>query len=65
MFFLGALASERIPSNAASYIADALILSEDFEFADEGVEEALFYVSDESALLTIVEVQRLRDRLSP
>ena len=62
--FLAALASGRIPLSSASYIADALVLIEDFDFADEGVEEAVFYVSDESAPFTIEEVQRLRDRLS-
>jgi hypothetical protein len=62
--FLGALEAARIPLNAASYIADALILSEDFDFADEGVKEAIFYVSDESGPLTIDAVRSLRDRLS-
>jgi hypothetical protein len=59
-----ALATGRLPLNAASYIADALIMSDDFEFANDAVSEAIFFLSDDSGPLTLDEVQVLRRRLA-
>jgi len=61
---LSALAEGRLPLEAASYIADALIMSDDFDFADEGVSDALFYLSDQSAPPSQHEVEALRSRLT-
>jgi hypothetical protein len=61
---LSGLADGILPAQAAAYIADALIMSDDFDFADEGVSEVLFFLSDESAPLSREEVRSLRSRLS-
>lgn len=61
---LTALAEARLPLGAASYIADALIMSGDFEWEDNAVAEALFFLSDESAPLTLAEVNEARSRLA-
>ncbi|MER8387384.1 hypothetical protein NKJ46_19030 [Mesorhizobium sp. M0166] len=61
---LSRLADGILPVQAAAYIADALIMSDDFNFADDGVSEALFFLSDESAPLSREDVQALRSRLS-
>jgi hypothetical protein len=61
---LAALAEAKLPLKAASYIADALIMSDDFEWEDEAVAEALFFLSDESAPLTLAEVEAARSRLA-
>ncbi|MER9234007.1 hypothetical protein NKI56_18215 [Mesorhizobium sp. M0622] len=58
------LADGILPVQAAAYIADALIMSDDFNFADDGVSEVLFFLSDESARLSREDVQALRSRLS-
>lgn len=60
---LTALAEAKLPLDSASYIADALIMSDNFEWEDEAVAEALFFLSDESALLTLAEVEEARSRL--
>ncbi|WP_292146898.1 hypothetical protein [Mesorhizobium sp.] len=49
---------------AAAYIADALIMSDDFNFVDAGVSEVLFFLSDERAPLSQEAVQALWSRLS-
>ena len=61
---LGALAKAELPLKAASYIADALIMSDDFEWDDEAVADALFRLSDETAPLTQAEVERARSRIA-
>lgn len=61
---LAALGEARLPLQAASYIADALIMSDDFALEDEAVEEALFFLSDESAPITLAEVEEARGRLA-
>lgn len=58
------LADGILPVQAAAYIADALIMSDDFVFADEGVSEVLYCLSDESARLSRENVQALRSRPS-
>ncbi|ESX73225.1 hypothetical protein NKI01_00870 [Mesorhizobium sp. M0815] len=60
---VGQLADGILPIQAAAYIADALIMSDDFNFADDGISEVLFFLSDESAPLSREEVQSLRSRL--
>lgn len=61
---LTALAEAKLPLDAASYIADALIMSDNFEWEDDAVAEALFFLSDESAPLTLAEVEEARSRLA-
>jgi hypothetical protein len=61
---LAALAEDELPLEAASYVADALIMSEDFSFADATISQILFFLSDESAPLTQHEVETARIRFS-
>ena len=61
---LTALAEAKLPLDAASYIADALIMSDNFEWEDDAVAEALFFLSDESAPLTLSEVEEARNRFA-
>ncbi len=61
---LAELADEKLPLSAASYIADALIMSDDFHWNDETVAEALFFLSDESAPRTLAEIEAARSRFS-
>lgn len=61
---LTALAEAKIPLEAASYIADAMIMSDDFEWDDGAVDEALHLLSDDSAPLTLVDVEEARSRLT-
>ncbi|MES0149594.1 hypothetical protein NKJ95_20455 [Mesorhizobium sp. M0012] len=58
------LADGILPVQAAAYIADALIMSDDFTFADDGASEVLLFLSDESAPTSRAELQALRSRLS-
>jgi hypothetical protein len=46
--FLQAFGDGRLPFLSANYIADGLIMSGDFVFADDGVEEAIEFVADDS-----------------
>lgn len=61
---LTALVEAKLPLQAASYVADALIMSDDYEWEDDAVSEALFFLSDESALLTVAEIEAARSRLA-
>lgn len=61
---LSALAEAKLPLDAASYIADALIMSDNFEWENDAVAEALFFLSDESAPLTLARVEEARNRLA-
>jgi hypothetical protein len=61
---LAALGEGKLPLKAASYIADALIMSDDFEWEDEAVAEALLFLSDESAPLTLAEIEEARSSLA-
>jgi len=56
-FPISALAQGEIPMDAASYIADAMIMSDDFEWEDEGIADALFRLSDDSAPLTMIDLE--------
>ncbi|WP_146148882.1 hypothetical protein [Pseudaminobacter soli (ex Li et al. 2025)] len=61
---LRALAEGSLPLDAACYIADAMIMSDCFDFGDERVSEALSYLSDESVPFSRQEAEALRGRLS-
>lgn len=61
---LGALAEGKVPLEAASYIADAIIMSHTFEFEDDGVAEAVHFLADDSAPLTQAEVGQVHSRLA-
>jgi hypothetical protein len=45
---LQALADNRLPFLSANYTADCLVMSDDFEFADKAVAEAVEFVADDS-----------------
>lgn len=45
---LEAVANEQLPFDAANYIADCIVMNDDFEFADESVRDAIFFVEDDS-----------------
>jgi hypothetical protein len=45
---LQALAEDRLPFLSANYFADGLMMSDDFDFADEAVTEAVEFVADDS-----------------
>ena len=49
---------------AASYIADALITSDDFDWDAGGVADAIFRLSDESAPLTQNDLDWVADRIA-
>ena len=54
---ISALAEGEIPIGAANYIADAMIMSDDFAWEDEKIADALFCLSDESSSLTIIDLE--------
>ena len=45
---LGAVAEESMPFELANYVADCIIMSDDFTFADNAVREAIYFVEDDS-----------------
>lgn len=45
---LAAIADERLPFELANYVADCLIMSDDFHFADHAVRDAVHFVEDDS-----------------
>jgi hypothetical protein len=45
---LQAIAENRLPFLSANYAADCLMMSDDFEFAEEVVAEAVEFVADDS-----------------
>lgn len=61
---ISALAEGEIPMAAASYIADALIMSDDFEWEDDAIADALFRLSDESAPLTMIDLEWANSRVN-
>ena len=61
---LSALADARLPLESASYIADALIMSDRFYWKDDPIAEVVFFLSDESAPLTLAEVEQAQSRLA-
>lgn len=61
---ISALIEGEIPMDAGSYIADALIMSDNFAWEDKGIADALFRLSDESAPLTLVDLEWAKSRLT-
>ena len=61
---VSALAEDKIPINAASYIADAMIMSDDFTWEDKGIADALFRLANESAPLTMSDLDWARSRIT-
>lgn len=59
---LAVLADAKLPLVAATYVADALIMSDDSEWEDDAIAEALFFLSDESRPLTLCDIQEARAR---
>ncbi|WP_257555754.1 hypothetical protein [Sphingobium sp. CFD-2] len=45
---LQAVANERLPFDTANYIADCIVMNDDFEFADEATRDAIFFLEDDS-----------------
>jgi hypothetical protein len=60
---IAALAEGKMPMDAASYIADAMIMSDDFAWDDEGISDALFRFSDDGAPLTKSDLEWARTRI--
>ncbi|MES3107360.1 hypothetical protein [Sphingomonas aurantiaca] len=45
---LAAIAEERLSFELANYVADCLIMSDDFDFADDAVRDSIHFAGDES-----------------
>ena len=45
---LKALADDRLSYDAANYLADCIVMNDDFDFADEAVRDAMFFIEDDS-----------------
>jgi len=60
---LEALADGRLAFEAANYTADCIIMSDDFEFADDAVKEAIYFVEDDSIAPSTEEVRTAVERL--
>jgi len=54
---LQALDEDRFPFLSANYTADCLMMSDDFDFADEAVAEAVEFVADDSRPPTREEIE--------
>ena len=61
---LQAIADGRLTFEAANYTADCLIMSDDFEFADDAVRGAIYFIEDDSIAPTVDEVRTAVERLS-
>lgn len=61
---LQALLDKTISFDAANYLADGLIMSDDFEFADAAVVEAIWFVADDSRPPLASETQEALARLA-
>jgi hypothetical protein len=61
---LQALADGRLPFLLANYAADCLIMSDDFEFADNAVAEAIYFVADDSRPPTMEETKEALAQLT-
>ncbi len=53
---LQAVADGTLDFELANYVADALIMSDDFELEDEAVSEAIFFLADDSRAPTKAEI---------
>ncbi len=60
---LQVIADGTLPFEAANYAADCIIMSDDFEFADDAVNEAIYFVEDDSVAPTVEEVRSAIKRL--
>ena len=60
---LGSVLEGQLPHSSAVYLADAVIMSDDFDFQDEVVSEIFYMIADESGPLTQSELQRALARL--
>lgn len=60
---LGALLDARLQFDAANYLADGLIMSDDFDFADSTVADAIAFVADDSRHPTDEETRAALARL--
>ncbi|WP_237452083.1 hypothetical protein [Qipengyuania algicida] len=45
---LEAVADNRLPFDAANYLADCIVMSDNFDFADEAVRDAIFFIEDDT-----------------
>ena len=54
---LKALADNRLPFLSANYTADCLVISDDFDFADDAVTDAVHFVADDSRAPTADETE--------
>lgn len=45
---LGAVVDERLSFEIANYIADCIIMSDDFDFADDASRDAIWFIEDDS-----------------
>jgi len=61
---LEAVADGRLTFEVANYAADCIIMSDDFEFADEAVNAAIYFVEDDSIVPTVEEVRTAIERLA-
>jgi hypothetical protein len=64
VLLLRAVLEARLSFEAANYTADALIMSDDFEFQDDAVNEAIYFLEDDSRAPTEVQLQNALARLS-
>jgi hypothetical protein len=49
---LAAIIEGRLPFELANYVADCLIMGDDFDFADDAVRDAIHFVEDDSSAPT-------------
>ncbi|MEG3087255.1 hypothetical protein [Sphingomonas sp. PB4P5] len=45
---LEAVLDQRLPFTAANYVADCIIMNNDFDFADDAARDAIHYIEDDS-----------------
>ena len=45
---LEAVADNRLPFAAANYVADCIVMNDDFDFADDTVRNAVFFIEDDT-----------------
>ena len=45
---LEAVADNRLPFDAANYLADCIVMNDNFDFADEAVRDAIFFIEDDT-----------------
>ena len=45
---LEAVADERLPFDAANYLADCIVMNDDFDYADDAVRDVVFFIEDDS-----------------